>query len=246
MRRAHAVFLSLALLALTMSSAQAAQTFRSGPEATSLVELYTSEGCSSCPPADDWLSSLRQQPGLFKSFIPVAFHVDYWNNLGWTDRFARALYSDRQRQQAAQGQTSQVYTPGFIINNHEWRSWFGGARQWQASQEHPGVLEASLSGQQLDVHFEHGAAGQQLNLAYLGNGLSSKVQSGENSGRTLQHDFVVLDWQQFASNKTDAGHWQLTLPPVPRLGQQQTALVMWVSPANSLKAIQATGGYLQE
>ena len=95
----------LATVALTAPPATGVPTvFESGAERVNLVELYTSEGCSSCPPADRWLSGLRRNRGLWQQVVPLAFHVDYWDNLGWRDQFADASWSERQRQYAVQGQ----------------------------------------------------------------------------------------------------------------------------------------------
>jgi hypothetical protein len=97
----------------------------SGPKAA-LVELYSSEGCSSCPPAEAWLNHLKAAPGLWSEVFPVAFHVDYWDNLGWPDRLASASYTQRQRDYAARLGQDSVYTPEFIVNGHEWRRGFDG------------------------------------------------------------------------------------------------------------------------
>src|SRR5574339_14875 len=87
--------------------------FHSSTNRTALLELYTSEGCSSCPPAEAWLSRLKSDARLWKDFVPVAFHVDYWDYLGWRDPFGAAEYSERQRGYAAQWKSRSVYTPGF-------------------------------------------------------------------------------------------------------------------------------------
>jgi hypothetical protein len=89
--------------------------FQSDKTQTALVELYTSEGCSSCPPAEEWFSTLSANPGLWKQFVPVAFHVDYWDDLGWKDSFATPAYTQRQRDYAAAWGSSSVYTPGFVL-----------------------------------------------------------------------------------------------------------------------------------
>jgi len=99
---------------------------QSGPARASLLELYTSEGCSSCPPAEAWLSRLRDDARLWKEIVPVAFHVDYWDNLGWKDRFASAAFTARQRDYAARWNSGSVYTPGFVLDGQEWRGWFTG------------------------------------------------------------------------------------------------------------------------
>src|SRR6266581_5068954 len=91
------------LLAEQPGSSPPATTFESGEARTMLVELFTSEGCSSCPPADAWISQLKESPDLWKKIVPVAFHVDYWNNLGWRDRFAKPEFTARQRRYVAAG-----------------------------------------------------------------------------------------------------------------------------------------------
>src|SRR3954465_2646270 len=115
----------LILASVRHSSLAAADdiVIRSGPQRVSLIELYTSEGCSSCPPAEEWLSSLRNDPRLWQSFVPVAFHVDYWDRLGGKKRFARPEFTARQRTYAAGASATTVYTPGFLIDGHEWRGW---------------------------------------------------------------------------------------------------------------------------
>jgi len=88
-----------------------------------LLELFTSEGCSSCPPAETWLSGLRSAPGLWKEFVPASFHVDYWDYLGWRDPWASKIFSYRQRDYAQSWHSDSIYTPGFVLNGREWRSW---------------------------------------------------------------------------------------------------------------------------
>ena len=91
----------LALVAAIVSTASAEPTkFTSGAQQVAILELYTSEGCSSCPPAESWLNNLKASPDLWKHFVPVAFHVDYWNSLGWTDRWSSPEFSERQRDYA--------------------------------------------------------------------------------------------------------------------------------------------------
>ena len=87
---------------------------------TPVIELYTSEGCSSCPPADRWLSTLKQD-GASGSLVVQAFHVGYWDNLGWVDRFADPAHTERQRQIAASNRLSSIYTPQLVRNGRDWR-----------------------------------------------------------------------------------------------------------------------------
>ena len=117
----------LLLLTLVCTSAAAAAqevVLKSGVEKNRLIELYTSEGCSSCPPADKWISKLKDNDELWNDIIPIAFHVDYWDRLGWPDELAEKSFSDRQRQYRHEGSISQVYTPGFVVDGKEWRGFF--------------------------------------------------------------------------------------------------------------------------
>jgi len=89
---------------------------QSSERQTALLELYTSEGCSSCPPAERWLSEQKDSLGLWKNFVPLAFHVDYWNSLGWRDPWSSAQASQRQKAYAQLWQSESIYTPEFVLN----------------------------------------------------------------------------------------------------------------------------------
>lgn len=219
-------------------TAQDSQIWISKRSAVSLVELYTSEGCHSCPPAERWMNSLTSHPRLFKDFVPVAFHVDYWNYLGWQDRFAKNAYSRRQRDLHSQGIFSGVYTPGMSAGSKEWHGW---RRQSPIPvlRETVGTLSAILDTHELEVSFEHSGR-YTLNLAYLGMGFSTKVTAGENNRKILNHEFVVLKhWK-----KTGDGNWNISLPTVPKENQKQTALAIWLTERGSERVVQAVGGYL--
>ena len=100
------------------------QRIESPAHRVALVELFTSEGCSSCPPADRWLSELKHDERIWDRLVPVAFHVDYWDYIGWPDRFATKAFGERQRNYARGGNVASVYTPGFVVHGEEWRGWF--------------------------------------------------------------------------------------------------------------------------
>ena len=229
-----------------------AKQYSSTTEATDVIELYTSEGCSSCPPADKWLSQLKTEPGLFKDFIPIAFHVDYWNQLGWKDRFSNQAYSARQYQHQQAGNISQVYTPGLVVNNKEWRGLLNGKRHWPNKPINVGILKVDHDQhtQQLSISFSALATIEQqtlsVNIAILGMNLSTEVKLGENKGRTLHHDFVVLSHTQHSVSiiNNQMQQLQIALPELSDSGQNQNALVVWVSDPESQQIIQATGGYL--
>src|SRR5215207_1393013 len=118
------------------------QRFASGENRVSLLELYTSEGCSSCPPAERWLGSLRDAPGLWRDFVPVALHVNYWDKLGWPDRFASKEFTEREYAYAAKWNNSSVYTPCFVRDGSEWRR---ESRAPSPTKEKAGELKITLS-----------------------------------------------------------------------------------------------------
>lgn len=215
--------------------------FISPESQTTLVELYTSEGCSSCPPADHFVSQFKQTEGLWQTYLPLSFHVDYWDWLGWRDRFASADFSERQRTHHRQGALSSVYTPGFVINGAEWTGFFNTIRSLPQSEAKPGRLHLTVQKQQVLLTFQ-GNTERPLtyHLAVLGLGLSTAVQAGENRGHTLEHDFVMLHHQQ----TTGPGPAQFRLPLITQHDPEQFALVAWVSPTDSLRPIQAVGGPL--
>ena len=217
--------------------------FQSKPTRTHLLELFTSEGCSSCPPAEAWLSKLKDDPRLWQEIVPIAFHVDYWDNLGWRDPYASKIWTARQYQYSALWSSSSVYTPGFVLDGREWRN--NGVPP--AATQSPGVLKISvLAGENVAGTFQP-AQGEarplELHVARLGFGLTTNVKAGENSGRKLQHDFVVL---ALATEKMNAGKAQVRGTPAggPAAGAR-TAVVAWVTEPGALEPIQAVGGWLR-
>ncbi len=216
----------------------------SGSRRNVLLELYTSEGCSSCPPADAWLSRLQEHPQLFTRVVPVALHVTYWNYLGWRDPFAFKEYDRRHRRRAADARAG-VYTPGMFAQGREWRGW---RRQPETmtfpAAEEAGRLSARAAARQINVRFEP-AAGISLQqpvvfLTYLGMDRSSRVAAGENAGRLLQHNFVAGRLHSARLRQAD-GIWQVMLDaPAP---DPADAVALWVQDRNQ-PLVQAAGGYL--
>ncbi len=233
-------------LGMFASSSFAGTHFASGPTRTSLLELFTSEGCSSCPPAEARLSQLRDHPGLWKHFVPVAYHVDYWDRLGWRDRFSAREYTTRQSRYAALWQSESVYTPAFVLDGRELR---GGLGELTAPAPQPaGVLEATAEGERswnVVFHPASGAAGDwDVHVALLGAGISSKIGAGENSGRNLEHDFVVLGQQDAPLKVTADGCTASVATPVSAEKVPRQALAVWVTHRGELAPVQATGGWL--
>lgn len=189
------LLLGLAAATVAPSFAQACRA-ESGARVPLVVELYTSEGCNACPPADRWLSTLRERPDV----LAAAFHVDYWDRLGWVDRFASAHYSQRQARLQAGAGSHFSYTPQVLVNGRDWRRW----PQLPAAGAPPdrGAPRLSLqrTGDVVDLRVQPnddrpGASRAEprwsLWWAALEDGHVSVVSAGENGGTTLHHDAVV-------------------------------------------------------
>lgn len=178
----------------------------SPPQTVALIELYTSEGCDSCPRADRWLSRLARETAGADSVVPLALHVDYWDRLGWPDRFASAGFGERQSALARRGGSGVVYTPGVYLNLNEFRGWNSPAELRQslgavnARPARAGIrLEIdAISNSQITVRarftLKPGAVKPQAFIAVYENGLSTDVKAGENRGVMLHHDYVVREW----------------------------------------------------
>lgn len=196
--------LASALCAAVPSYAGNVCEVKSGPATAALVELYTSEGCSSCPPADKQLSKLHElAPGA--AIVPLSLHVTYWDQIGWKDVFAQQAFDDRQSALLAGKAEHVVYTPQFFVAGAELRSWrdnlAGAIRQINArpapvtivlktAATHNGKVALDVDAKSNDATI---AAGD-LYLALSENDLTSHVLRGENSGATLHHDNTVRLW----------------------------------------------------
>ncbi len=241
------IHLSVSLITIFfLTNTALAQTFQSGEQQVPLIELYTSEGCSSCPPADRWLSGLTDNDDLWSGFVPMAFHVDYWDYIGWKDPYASKEYSQRQRRYAAEYSETTVYTPGMRKGGEEWRSWRFFGKPQASDAPLVGAMSLTINdGGQFEAQFsaseESTANPSQLTVAILGVGLSNEVTRGENRGKTLEHDFVVLGISSFSS--ADAGKWTGTIP-TPNVKAQKYAIAAWVTEGGRLTPVQSTGGYL--
>jgi hypothetical protein len=239
-------FAATTLLSVSIIAPVEAQTFRSPETRVALLELYTSEGCSSCPPAEAWLGELRQSPRLWKEIVPVAFHVDYWDRLGWPDRLAKPEFSERQRRQAAGWGSRSVYTPGFAMNGREWRGWFQNQALPAGDGAKPGVLTVRFA-DQVEINFassEMVTGKLQAEVALLGSGIEVNVKRGENAGRKLRHEFVVLDLQS-APLKKDGNALTATVRLPREIRDRAAALAAWVATGPAETPIQATGGWIK-
>lgn len=206
--------IAAALFAATSSAHAGAQCHATSPAyRVALVELYTSEGCNSCPPADRWLRERGGQAPLGR-WVPLALHVDYWNSLGWTDRFSQAAFTGRQEQLAMSAGGRTVYTPEVFVGGRELRRWHSDAAFADAIARinaqpapaditltvSPGPVASAARSFDIDARFawRPGTAtpahGANAYLAVYENRLVSRVGAGENAGTTLEHDYVVRRW----------------------------------------------------
>ncbi|HSC46540.1 MAG TPA: DUF1223 domain-containing protein, partial [Gammaproteobacteria bacterium] len=230
-----------------MGNAMAApQTITSGPERVSLLELYTSEGCSSCPPAEAWLSGLIDDSRLWKQLVPVAFHVDYWDDQGWRDPFDSPEYTDRQKRLGG----AVIYTPEFMVDGREWDNWFN---HWLLKLPAPakaGVLSLTADGRRVTVHFIPSVpvnSDLEVEVVLLAFGVDVPVGAGENQGATLRHDFLVVSdaHGRLALNK-DSYDAVLNLPPSVTVKAARYALAGWVSASDDAAPIQTVGAWLAD
>lgn len=213
--------LPFVLFAYTLPSYAAQCSAKSGERIVPLLELYTSEGCSSCPSADQWLSKLDTD---VTKVTPLAFHVDYWNYIGWKDRFSKADFSNRQRKLATNS-AGFVYTPQFVLNGKDFSGW-NNVRLTQATER----IQQQSSSAQLELDAVQSGSGDlmlkatvtvsdstlakraDIYVALYENKLVSKVNAGENNGSELHHDYVVRDlFGAFPMPTTDAFKKQFNL-----------------------------------
>jgi len=242
------ILLGVVLLAAAPLRAEP-QVFESGETRCSLIELFTSEGCSSCPPAEAWVSGLRADAGLWKGFVPVVFHVDYWDNLGWPDRFAEREFTERQRRYAAAWGGDSVYTPGFVLTGGVWGEGGGGAGR-AGGGGRSGVLRVTLrDAGHAEVSFTAGTDGvkpTQVEVALLGGGVVSDVLRGENKGRKLRHDFIVVGLAKgaLAPVAGDGRRFTAVVALPEKTVVAPVAVAAWVSSGDGTGVVQATGGWV--
>jgi hypothetical protein len=190
--RHHPLFVLLVALTESSLSAKAACIAQTTVSATHVVELYTSEGCSSCPPAERWLDALTDADPSVRA---LEFHVDYWDSLGWTDIYASARYTERQQQLASLHASSGVYTPEVLADGREWRDWYRGATLRKApAPALPltlAITDATPLQAQLTTTAGTPAERYRWFLAVTENNLVRAIGKGENRGSTMRHAHVV-------------------------------------------------------
>ena len=200
----NALFVAAVIAAIGSGAGAAACSAVSPAHTLALAELYTSEGCDSCPPADKWMSALAARglgPG---KVVPLALHVDYWDYIGWKDPFAQAQFTERQRQIARLANSKLVYTPQVVLAGRDFRAWNSSAFDAQVKAVNARPARADI---QLTLDTADGRAGisasaalkgaaprAQLFVALTQSRIVSPDKAGENRGVTLKHDYVVREW----------------------------------------------------
>ena len=220
-----------------------------------MLELYTSEGCSSCPPADRFLTQLKQAGISDKQLIPLAFHVSYWDYIGWKDPFANKQYDTRQRELAQKSQKNSVYTPQFVLSGEDYRSYASFNEDVNKLAKQKATVALELSAQVLSDNGSH----EQLQLALktdlssseikqvgfylviIENNLASFVNDGENEGKRLQHDYVVRKYlgPYFHAESEDQASHQYTLELASQWKRQDLSIVAFAENSRTGEVLQA-------
>ena len=241
--------MSAACLALLLSPTVLAVecSATSGAARVALLELYTSEGCSSCPPADRWVGQLKAQGFTADRVIPLALHVDYWDYIGWRDPYAHPGFASRQREMARLAGSGVVYTPQVMINGRDFRGWYSNGsftHELEVMKQAPARANIQLKLSKLAadrVETSVSVSGQKDNLVlYLAlyeNDLWSSVAAGENSGVKLHHDYVVREWR--GPLRVGDTPLQQTLPFKPSWQIAKTGVVAFLQNSVSGEVVQA-------
>ena len=246
MRVLHGIAMAILLWPPAGHAAVACRA-ESGDRVVPLIELYTSEGCDSCPAADRWLST-HFPAGARTDGVPLAFHVDYWDRLGWKDRFATPKYTARQHQAMRANRATFVYTPQLLLQGRDYTGWRRGspAGAIAAASARPARarigVQATVEPASLLVEAETKLDAPPrrettLALAYVDSRLTSDVKAGENRGATLTHDHVVRTLHTRALAAT-AASFSVRLPRPTEAGTHPT-LVAFVQDAASGEVLQA-------
>jgi hypothetical protein len=236
----HRLLIAICAAALVPSADAQLCRATTTPTVTPLVELFTSQGCSSCPPADRWLSAFARDPST--RAVTLALHVGYWDYIGWKDPFARREFNERQSRLAALGGSRTVYTPEVFVQGREahWRESTSFNEQLRVLSLKQALAAITLDGVKVErgrveLRVESKLVGTatardpRVYVAVVQSGLSSKVTAGENRGEVLANDRVARAW----SGPLALGSHQITLEapaPMPR----ELSLVAFVEDASGV------------
>lgn len=240
--------LALLACALTALPAQALECkAASGTDRHTLVELYTSEGCSSCPPAERWLSRFGRA-GTDPRIVPVQFHVDYWDHGGWKDPFSDARYTRRQQELQKASGARFVYTPQVVVGGRDTPDWYRGVGVPIDGGATPARAKIAIDATVADDASIHGTAEaavdaaptKSLTLVVLAvqSGLANRVTAGENRGERLTHDFVAREMASVPLPRA-AGPVAFDFKPGARWIARDMSLTAFVQDAKTGEVLQA-------
>lgn len=197
----------LTAVSLTFSGTSIAETFKasSAKHPVALIELYTSQGCSSCPPAEEWLGELDKIGIDSNQAVPLALHVNYWDYIGWKDEFAKEYFTKRQYQYRRANHSSSVYTPQIMFNGGDVRrvalhNSLAKLRQQNAVVAFD-VVAKTVEDKKLNIAIDFKridpvAKNSNLVVVLAESNMLKAIKSGENAGRTLKHSHVVREWKK--------------------------------------------------
>lgn len=250
-KRSATLLATFAVASMQVAPAFAACTADSGNTRAALVELYTSEGCSSCPPADKALSQIGNTAASNTArIVPLALHVDYWDSIGWKDPFAQPAFSQRQDWEVHANRHRTSFTPHFFVNGREVQNWRGDLAENLRRDASPAParlqVRAEPRGNALRVQVDTSVTGAprtdrgplQLFIAVTESKLSSQVKAGENSGAKLDHDFVVRNWIGPIDVQGSGGAVERVVD-VPQLARGQVGVVAFLQDARTAEVLQA-------
>lgn len=245
------IVLLAAVLRSTKSEAAGPGSAPAAAKKSVVVELFTSEGCSSCPPADELLGRLRQERNANGAeVIPLGFHVDYWDSQSWRDRFSSGAYSRRQEDYARKLRTQGPYTPQMVVNGEvEFvGSSTGRAREAiaQAGAQTPAAeVEISSAGRGNVMLKVKSVQPADVFLTVTEDNLATRVGGGENDGRTLRHSAVVRDFRRVGQVKDGGFSGAVPVTLQPEWKRSDLRVVVLVQDAGSGKILGAASIPLQ-
>ena len=238
------------ILAGTLNGAASA-TGAVPPPRVALLELYTSEGCNSCPPMDMWVSRLPRPQLVPQKLIVLAFHVDYWDYLGWPDRFSQARFTQRQQRSVRNNSLRTAYTPQLLLNGRDYRERGDIEAQVARINAQAALVDLTLMAKKMGSalkasvlikpQVKSGDGPMELYLAVYENNLQTEVKAGENRGRKLRHDYVVrslIGPVAVAPNETT--RWEGPIPLGAQWKRSELGLAVFVQSVASGEILQAT------
>ena len=250
MRSRYSAALAIALTAVLSGAIGHGAEAASGSQRIALLELYTSEGCNSCPPVDRWVSNLPRPQLVPQKVVVLAFHVDYWNYLGWTDRFAQRRFSERQQTLVRASGLRTAYTPQLVLNGRDFRDPAGFETRVAQVNAQTARINLALNASREKSTLKLSVLASppmptaddppQLYVALYENNLETQVQAGENQGRRLRHDYVVRRLiGPVTLDPNRPTHWQGELMLAPDWKIADLGLAAFVQSARSGEVLQA-------